>query len=243
MNMNWRVLFIAVMATVAASVDTPAAAQEQALPLTLDALVARTDSVIIRMNGNAVGWQRFTTVRKDHGFLLTEETVTPAGGQQTEIDLDDRGNVVHVRQEGRGSSAGVFTHITYSDRKVHGRHGVLKPGSSTIDTVTIDHAVPVGVVDDNSLQQLMSALPWSADASWTFPYYSSGKQSVASRTLRVTGSEIVTVPAGTFDTWRAEMDAGDNSIVTFNVSRSEPHRVVQVRLSGAPFDFALANWR
>jgi hypothetical protein len=61
--------------------------------------------------------------------------------------------------------------------------------------------------------------------------------------LRVTGTEIVTVPAGTFDTWRAEMAAGDNSIVTFNVSRSEPHRVVQVRLAGAPVDFALANWR
>lgn len=241
--MNWRVLLIVVMATLAASVDTPAAAQERALPVTLDALVARTDSVVIRMNGNAVGWQRFTTVRRDHGFLLIEETVTPAGGQMTEIELDAHGNVVSVRQEGRGSSAGVFTHITYSDGRVSGRHGVLRPGGGGVDTVTIDHAVPAGVVDDNTLQQLMTALPWSADASWTFPYYSSGKQSVTPRTLRVTGSEIVTVPAGTFDTWRAEMDAGDNSIVTFNVSRSEPHRVVQVRLTGAPFDFALASSR
>ncbi len=61
------------------------------------------------------------------------------------------------------------------------------------------------------------------------------------RTLKVTGEETVTVPAGTFETYRAEGDAGDNNTVTFNVTRARPHRIVQVRVSVMPMDFVLAK--
>lgn len=221
-------------------VFAPSLAAQQPLPLRLDALVARTDSLVIRVNGQVVGWQRLVLEPTDSGFALSEETVTPGGGQRTRIALATDASPRSVAQQGLGRGVGVFTDITYAGGRVKGRHGVRTAAAAPIDTSDIELAVPAGVVDDNALSFLLTALPWAEGATWTFPLFSSGKREVSARTLRVMEAESVTVPAGTFETWRADMDAGDN-IITFNVTRTQPHRLVQVRVSGMPIDFALAK--
>ncbi len=216
----------------------PAAAQTP-LPVQIEALVPRTDSIIIRMNGNPIGWQRYRTEKTAAGFLLTEETVTPRGGQKTRVELDHAGAVRSVRQEGLGAAAPVFTDIVFSEGRVKGKHATMSaPGKA--DTTSLDMSIPAGAIDDNTLQHLMPALAWTEKAAWTFPFFSSGRRASSTRTLKVTGVESVTVPAGTFDTYRADMDAGDNTL-TFNITRDRPHRVVQIRISAMPMDFVLAK--
>ena len=58
--------------------------------------------------------------------------------------------------------------------------------------------------------------------------------------LAVTGSATVTVPAGQFETWEAELRGGQ-APVHFFVTKSMPHRVVREELVGTPVEFVLVK--
>src|SRR5688500_18912526 len=55
--------------------------RDAGLPLRLDALQTSSYEVIVRMQGKDIGGQKFAIQRMADGFVLTEETTTPFGGQ------------------------------------------------------------------------------------------------------------------------------------------------------------------
>ena len=59
-------------------------------------------------------------------------------------------------------------------------------------------------------------------------------------TLTVTGTESVTVPAGTFATYRVEM-TGLEQALTYFVTTAEPFRIVKMTFAGAPVEFVLVK--
>jgi hypothetical protein len=78
-------------------------------------------------------------------------------------------------------------------------------------------------------------LPWSADATWSFPVLSSGEGTVKTYTLKVTGTESVTVPAGTVETYKVEMSGGQQP-VTMYITTAAPHQVMKITVAGAPIE-------
>ena len=59
-------------------------------------------------------------------------------------------------------------------------------------------------------------------------------------TLTVAGTERVTVPAGTFETYRVDQTGGDAPL-TFYVTTAAPHRVVRITFAGQPIEMVLAK--
>jgi multimeric flavodoxin WrbA len=57
-------------------------------------------------------------------------------------------------------------------------------------------------------------------------------------TLAVTGEESVTVPAGTFAVYRAELTGGPQPL-TFFVTKEAPFRLVKVSVPGTPIEIQL----
>ena len=88
-------------------------------------------------------------------------------------------------------------------------------------------------------QALLPALPLGAGRSFQVPVFASGQGTSTVMTVTVSGSESVTVPAGTFDAWKVEVSGGQVP-VTFWVSRSTP-RVVKMGFAGAPMAFELVK--
>ncbi|MDQ3522430.1 MAG: insulinase family protein, partial [Gemmatimonadota bacterium] len=67
----------------------------------------------------------------------------------------------------------------------------------------------------------------------TLPVFSAQTGAVVNHTVRVTGTESVTVPAGTFQTYRLESTGGQQSFTVF-VRQELPHIVVKQEFVGQP---------
>ena len=72
-------------------------------------------------------------------------------------------------------------------------------------------------------------------AKFSVGVFQSGKGAPVTVTLAVEGEESVTVPAGTFATWKISM-SGSEQAVTFYLEKAAPNRVVKIALAGAPVE-------
>jgi hypothetical protein len=71
---------------------------------------------------------------------------------------------------------------------------------------------------------------------------SSGTGEVRQLTLTVTGTETVTVPAGAFEAFRAELTGGPAPVTMF-VTTAAPHHVVKYAPAGLPLEIVLVGRR
>ncbi len=209
------------------------------LAVDLSKLVPARDSFAVLVQGNSMGYQRNETRVVDGGFLLTEET--SIGGfmqQSTTVRLGPDGNVEDVTQSGTMQGKPTRISLQYAGGRVKGEAVVA--GQPEFRTVTIDTVVAAGTLDDNSITGLLPALAWAADAEWTMNVFSAGQNAVTTMALVVKGVDTVQVPAGSFETYRAEMTGGP-ATVNFFVTTAAPHRLVKISLAGVPLEFHLAR--
>jgi hypothetical protein len=191
------------------------------------------------VQGNPMGWQRTELTKTSEGYRWQETTQVGTFVQQvTDVALGPDGTVRSVSQQGKTQGKDTHVSIAYEGGRVRG--DALVPGQPEFRTLTIDTVLAAGTVDDNSIQALLPALRWSPDASWTMSVFSAGQDAVVPMTLAVRGVETVTVPAGSFETYRAEMSGGP-ATVNFFVTTAAPHRLVKVTLVGIPLEFQLAR--
>jgi hypothetical protein len=81
---------------------------------------------------------------------------------------------------------------------------------------------------------IIAALPLADGYATTFRNFDLMGQKVQLRSLRVTGSESVTVPAGTFDAWKVEItpaDGGTAETTTLYVDKATHRAVKSVTVS------------
>jgi zinc protease len=214
-------------------------AEPGGLDLDLARLVPANDSFVVMVQGNPMGFQRTTLAGSATGFTWTEETRIGAFVEQsTTVELGADARVRSVSQQGKTQGKDTHINVTYSGGRVQGE--ALVPAQPEFKTLAIDTAIAPGTLDDNSIQAILPALAWGPDARWTMPVFAAGQNAVVTMTLAVKGEETVTVPAGSFDAWRAEMTGGP-ATVNFFVTRAAPHRLVKVSLVGVPLEFQLAR--
>jgi hypothetical protein len=214
----------------------PSALTVAAAPLPLDPakLTARTDSFTVMVQGNAFGYQKSTLEKTADVLRYVEQSqIGPVLQQQTEVTMGPSGDVRTVTQSGKVQGQDMKIDIAVADG--HASGSSTTPGPQGMKTVTVDTDVPSGVIDDNGLTALLPALPWSADASWSFPVLSSGEGTVKTYTLKVAGTESVTVPAGTAETYKVEMSGGQQP-VTMYITTAAPHQVMKITVAGAPIE-------
>jgi hypothetical protein len=77
----------------------------------------------------------------------------------------------------------------------------------------------------------LAAADLSDGASFALPYFDLTQGETVPLRARVTGSEAVTVPAGSFDTWRVEVTGGSAPVILF-LRQEAPHILVRQELAG-----------
>jgi hypothetical protein len=204
-------------------------------------IVARTDSFRVLVQGNALGTQ-VGTVRRTDDSLVYSETLAlgPAGQQQTRIAFDPAS--LGVRQVDQTSAFGPQrgeVHLTYADGRVQGSATVPQQGGQP-KSFTVDTIIPAGTYDDNALPVIVPALPLAAGATFTLNVFSSGEGTLKVYTLKISGPESVTVPAGTFQAYRVDLTGGQAPIQMF-VSTDSPRRVVKIAPVGSPLVLELVK--
>jgi zinc protease len=221
---------------------TPAASAASAAgapPIDASKLVAGSDSSTVLLQGNPFGTSVKQLQRSADSITVTERVVLgPVMNQITNITLGPKGDVRSVVQ--RGSVQGTPTKIdaTYANGRVKGSATTV--GQSGVRNVTFDTTVVAGTVDENALSSLVPALPWSKTASFTIPTFSPGEGVSRTFTMKVTGTQSVTVPAGTFDTFVVEMSGGPIPVMLY-VTSAQPYRVVRTAPVGPPLEIVLVK--
>jgi len=219
----------------------PDEVQPHAATLTLDPalLQPHLDSLLITVQGRAIGLQVAELTRSGDSLLYTERSaVGPSLSQVTRLVLDTTGVVRHVEQAGKVRGQDTRMALAYAGGRVRG-NGVAAGAQGPV-SFTADTAVTGPVLDDNAIQLLLPALPWVINTRWSFEVFTAGENRVRQMTLTAADIATTTVPAGTFETYRAELDGGPQRI-TFYVTTALPHRVVRVAIAGSPVEFLALN--
>jgi hypothetical protein len=210
-----------------------------AVAIPWERLVARTDSFEVRLQGNPFGYQVSRLVRDGTGWTLTERSVLgPIVSQTTEVTFGVDGAMRAVRQEGTAQGQAVAVNVTFAGGRATGTSKT--PGPQGITEVKVDTELPAGIPDDNVVPGVLPLLPLEPGATIPLTVFNAGRGTTNSWTAQVEREEIVTVPAGTFATYKVAV-TGPPQPVTFYVSKVAPRRVVKLAFTGTPLEIVLVK--
>ena len=202
-------------------------------------LVPGTDSSTILVQGNPFGSSVRTVARSATAITVTERAaIGPMMSQLTTLTLSPSGDVRSVIQS--GSVQGMPTKIdaTYANGRVKGNATTVTQTGPR--SVTFDTAVVAGTIDENAITTIVPGLAWSKTAVFNIPVFSPGDGVAKTFTLRVTGTQSVTVPAGTFDAFVVEMSGGKLPVMLY-VTTAQPYRLVKSAPVGPPIEIVLVK--
>ena len=218
---------------------TAGAAKPAGVMIDASKLVAGADSSTILVQGNPFGSSVRMIARGANGITVTERALLGAMmSQSTTLTLGTGGEVRSVVQT--GSVQGMPTKIdaTYANGRVKGSATtVTQTGPKS---VTFDTTVVAGTIDENAITAILPGLAWSKTAAFSIPVFSPGDAVAKTFNLRVTGTQSVTVPAGTFDAYVVEMSGGKLPVMLY-VTTVQPYRLVKSGPVGPPIEIVLVK--
>lgn len=221
---------------------TPADLTPEAVAVELDRsqITARIDSFQVTMQGNPVGTMVTEIATEGGDIVVTQSFSIPMAGMQQDgkILLDATTLEVKSRDE-TGSMMGqsVETHLTYEAGRVTGT--AQEPGPAGVTASEVDTTVASGTLDSEALQALVFALPLEEGASITVNSFDAAEGTVKPITVKVAGTEEITVPAGTFQAFKLDI-TGDEPLTVY-VSHESPRRVLKIEVVGQPIAIELVS--
>ncbi|HJQ66602.1 MAG TPA: pitrilysin family protein [Gemmatimonadales bacterium] len=205
-------------------------------------IVSRSDSFQVVIQGRPLGAMVTRWAVSADSIVYTEQTQIGGGAvqQNTTVRFNPADlTVSQVDQTGMQAGQAAETHLTYADGRVKGR-SVAPQQSGTPKTTDIDTALVAGTYDDNALNTIIAALPLAPGQTFNVSIFESGQNRTTVMQIKVADGGAVTVPAGTFQTFRLDIAGGQVPIV-MSVAKDTPRRIVKIELVGAPFQFELVK--
>jgi hypothetical protein len=187
-------------------------------------LVVGTSSyqAAIAMGGQNLTMSIVRTV-KDEGahWLISENAKMPMGEALDEALVEKRTLLVKRRSVRQGAMS---VDLAFDDVKATGKVSV--GGQEKI--VAIDLPGPL-FADGAGANDVLARLPLAAGYVATFRNLDVQRQKVGLKQIKVNGSESITVPAGTFETWKAEVSSaeGEPGVTTLWID-TKSRRVVKI---------------
>src|SRR4051812_7402397 len=179
--------------------DAPAVAPKPVADLTPGTL---TYKARIEAGGQSIAMDMTRTVKDSSGVWVVSENASSAMGMMSDVSTIDKGT------------------LSVRDRVVHQGPAVVNvsfAGNKAAGTMSMNGqnraiATDLGgslFADGPGAGDAVAALPLADGYTTSFRNYDLMSQKVSARQLKVTGSEKVTVPAGTFDAWKVEITPAD----------------------------------
>ena len=219
-----------------------ACGQPEIQPLSFNAAPWRAGEMsnyqVTAQNGSAAGTARFT--------LLPGDKQSNANGWSIQRALDSQGAhelvIVEVDAADFSPSSTSLTRLSsqgQESEKVTYNNGAVDIELTSVMSVTTNHHidVPSDIRVEPTLAQLVRALPLAANYATRLNSFSPASGIMDRVTVQVTKQEQVTVPAGTFATWRVELSTNTSKSSVW-IDRAAPHVLVKYTdgLSGGTFE-------
>jgi hypothetical protein len=184
----------------------------------------------VLVQGNAMG-DATTTLAKEGGQWVSTQKVNAAGATQEEVTrFDDAFTPVSSHQTAAQGPIQMEVTLTFADGKVT---GTAKLPAQMGGDRTIDTAVPPGTVFNGMGQWILAASELRPGKTISVPAFNAQSGSAANATFKVGAAEQVTVPAGTFATFKVDATVGPQQL-TLWVRQDAPHIAVKQEIAGQP---------
>jgi hypothetical protein len=189
------------------------------------------------MEGAALGSAEFRLERVG-GDWVSVVTVEALGSTQTTTlrfsaeSLTPRG----ITQSSNGPIGGAAM-LTVSGGRLT---GTLELPPQLGGSRTLDEPLPEGILLAGMDEYALAVAPLDAQVKLTLPYFDLISGRVVRLEARVTGEADLTVPAGTFSTWRLEVTGGEAPL-TLYLRKEAPHILVRQELAGQAVRFDLVD--
>lgn len=127
--------------------------------------------------------------------------------------------------------------VTVANGKATGT--MQQPTAAGVQNLTIDAAVPAGIVAEGADALLLPTLDLSEALTVTFQTFDAKAGKPKSYSLKVVGKETITVPAGTYETWKTEITSDE--VAEIWITTAEPRKIVQLRLGSQQVEMKRAS--
>ena len=156
----------------------------------------------ISFGGQEMTADMSTTVKEDNGKWIATGTMQSAMGDASDVATLEKGTLVVSKRTIKQGPATID--INFADNKATGTmsmNGQDRP-------IAADLGGPI-FADSAASELTIAALPLADGYTTTFRNFDVRKQKEKLLQLKVIGAESVTVPAGTFDTYKVELTSAD----------------------------------
>ncbi|MEP6494672.1 MAG: pitrilysin family protein [bacterium] len=197
--------------------------------------------VVLTQGGQSrsVGYQRSELAKRGNDFVYTEAVSIPLAGlqQNSTITFAPSLALKEIKQNGSVQGQTLTTSLTFSGNRVKG--SAMAPQAGGPKTTAVDTTFAPGTIDGSQLVAILHGMDLADGFKMTVNAFDSGSGTTETNTVRVTGRETATVPAGTFEAYRVEV-AGKQT-VNILVTVAAPHRIVKIMPPGAPLEIRLVK--
>lgn len=152
--------------------------------------------------GQEMAMDMSTTIKEDNGKWIATGTMQSAMGDATDVSTLDKGTLVVSKRTIKQGPATI--EVNFAGNKATGTmnmNGQDRP-------ISADLGGPI-FADAAASEMAIAALPLAEGYTTTFRNFDVRKQKEKLLQLKVVGAESVTVPAGTFDTYKVELSSAD----------------------------------
>ena len=192
----------------------------------------------IEAGGQTIPMDITRTIKEEGSTWVVTESTQMAMGNMSDVATLDKGTLV-LRKRVINQGPAVIE-VAFADNKATGKmsmNGQERPISADLGGALF--------ADGAGANDVVASLPLAAGYSTTFRNFDVMSQQAKVKQLNVTGSESVTVPAGTFDAWKVEITGTDGDKQTLWVDKAT-HRAVKMmavlpRMNGAVATAELAK--
>jgi len=177
----------------------------------------------VSLGGQEISLSRTTTITATpEGFSAVDTIDTPAGSVTDTATLDKK-TLAPLHRSVQQGPANIK--IDFAGGKATG--AIDMGGKQTPVSVDLGGAL---FADGPGAPQVIASLPLAEGYTTTFRNLDLQKQKAKLMQLKVAGSESVTVPAGTFDSYKVELSDGDSGKMTVWVAKQN-QAAVKVAMS------------
>lgn len=156
----------------------------------------------ISMGGQEIAVDISTSIKEDNGKWVATGTMESPMGSASDVTTLEKGTLVVDKRSIKQGPATID--IAFANNKATGSMNV----NGQDRPIAADLGGPI-FADASASELTIAALPLADGYATTFRNFDVRKQKEKLLQLKVVGSENVTVPAGTFDTYKVELSSAD----------------------------------
>ncbi|MEM6346323.1 MAG: hypothetical protein AAF927_20710 [Bacteroidota bacterium] len=195
----------------------------------------------ILQNDIEAGAMRVSVFREPDSWLVEEHSTLDLAGIEeiirTRLSQNTLSPVAHEVRGKIGENQLDVT-IKWVGQNVQGHSQFPRPDHKRQGRLLVDAKLPAGTQERTAAFHLLHTLELEEGTEIKFPWFNGLYAQLDNIHLKVTGTVIKTVPAGTFECLRVELIGGDPSQIVF-LSKERPRKIISIEVFDLPWKFEL----